>query len=338
MNEPSKNDIPIGTAIAIFGNALESSTKHGCKLLETIWTHLYGPAYTILQRKAEQKARAIDRAEEIESAKHETILTLLKRDEKAYLKLMTEQVEVRASARVHEENVRQHVNLEETIRTAYLIADKSEATPSEKPVDNDWFEAWKDGAKSFSSQDMQSIYAKILASEVQKPGSFSPQTLSTVKIISPADAKAFTTFGSNVWEFGPSRIPIPLKLDMKEPEPLNYLETQALIDLGLINRTLTPPSAQEQVLLIGYFGDWYFCSKTKKPNTSLSNYTLTRTGMELFPISGAMPIDSVKTRTLERFQKEGDVFEPVKVQIEGGVIVGIKQMHSPSMFTVNAGR
>ena len=59
--------------------------------------------------------------------------------------------------------------------------------------DIDWFMRFYDGCGNISNEELQAIWAKILAGEVRKPGSYSYRTLETLKNISSIEAKLFAS-------------------------------------------------------------------------------------------------------------------------------------------------
>ena len=59
------------------------------------------------------------------------------------------------------------------------------------PVDDDWMNRLLKNAKEVKSETMQFIWGKILAGEVNKPGSFSLRTLELIRNLSQEEAKTF---------------------------------------------------------------------------------------------------------------------------------------------------
>ena len=62
---------------------------------------------------------------------------------------------------------------------------------SETPVDEDWSTRFRNIAKDVSSEEMQFIWGKVLASEVENPGSFSLRTLETIRNLSRKKLRRF---------------------------------------------------------------------------------------------------------------------------------------------------
>jgi hypothetical protein len=62
---------------------------------------------------------------------------------------------------------------------------------SAEPVDEDWVARFFEGAKDVSSEEMQKLWAKILAGEVVRPGSFSLRCIEAVRNVSREEARLF---------------------------------------------------------------------------------------------------------------------------------------------------
>ena len=58
-------------------------------------------------------------------------------------------------------------------------------------VDDDWLEEFQDHAEKASDKDAQIIWGKLLAGEMNSPGSYSKQLMSTLSIMSRSDAEMF---------------------------------------------------------------------------------------------------------------------------------------------------
>lgn len=96
----------------------------------------------------------------------------------------------RAEQRLLNDAVREQENLEKIFDVA---ADdiKQITDGSDKTVDDDWLVRFKNISKDISSEEMQYIWGKILANEVEKPGSFSMRTLETIRNLSKTEAAVF---------------------------------------------------------------------------------------------------------------------------------------------------
>ena len=72
---------------------------------------------------------------------------------------------------------------------------------SQEPLDWDWAVKFFEMCKDVGNEDMQSVWAKILAGETAQPGSFSLRTLALVKTIRKVEAELFTKLCSFVLQF-----------------------------------------------------------------------------------------------------------------------------------------
>jgi hypothetical protein len=88
-------------------------------------------------------------------------------------------------------------NLVSIVRKA---AEEAGETPdeqvSDQPVDPDWFARWRSGAEDVSSEQMQQLWARILAGEVREPGKFSLRVLDFLRSLSASEASDIAKLGS----------------------------------------------------------------------------------------------------------------------------------------------
>lgn len=92
--------------------------------------------------------------------------------------------------------IRRQENIDETVREA---ADFLPASVSETKPDPDWTTAFFNIAQDISSEDMRTLWAKILAGEVTKPGTYSRRTLEILKNLSSSEAKNFQRLHSFIF-------------------------------------------------------------------------------------------------------------------------------------------
>jgi len=95
----------------------------------------------------------------------------------------------RAASRIGYLEIRRQQIIESIISKA---KNQLPETVSKRPVDEDWIFQFFEIAKDVSNQDMQELWARILAGEVGEPGSFSPRTLHLVRLLKPDDANLFS--------------------------------------------------------------------------------------------------------------------------------------------------
>ena len=102
----------------------------------------------------------------------------------------------------------------------------------------DWAIRVREAAENTSEPYMQSLWAKILGGEAERPGSFSKQTISIVKNMSQKDAQMFIDFCQFVW-FNDKERNMPLVYNFFDeiyPDTRRFFEVlQQMVHLRLVS-------------------------------------------------------------------------------------------------------
>jgi uncharacterized repeat protein (TIGR03899 family) len=216
----------------------------------------------------------------------------------------------RAAHRLAIQEVRRQEYIESIINQAVK---NLPATVSSDPVDPDWISRFFDECKDVSNEDLQKIWARILANEVTSPGSCSRKTLSTLKDLSAKDADLFNRIGNLLWLsngdiFLPHRIDISFNEEFKKYR-LDYDALLHLNSLGLIHCSPELVYEINYKDSISYFGNKSICFIT--PVNRLINiyiFPLTNSGKELF-LSINKEIDLVYyTESIMMFSKYYNIY------------------------------
>lgn len=170
-------------------------------------------------------------------------------------------------------------------------------------------------SKTCSDEQMQSLWAQILADEITKPGSFSPQTLAIVKTLSKADAHLFTRLCSFVWK-------TPVNPMVIHAEGMSVTDLTILDSLGLIKvmgmMEDISITRRDSAFILTYFDRGFLYQATNpKLAIPLGKISLTRAGAELVPIAGAQPDYAYMQRVLDTLRNNGTPFQEAKVTIRG---------------------
>lgn len=135
------------------------------------------------------KPRAIRNEADAEAYKQEVIANVEAKkmliEGEAKLELLS-----RVQNRVVQQEINRQVNLEEIIEKSIPHLDDN---VNDEEVDDDWRMRFFQKAQDVSSDEMQEIWAKILASEVSNPGKISLRTLEVVSNLSKNEAEIFQT-------------------------------------------------------------------------------------------------------------------------------------------------
>ena len=195
----------------------------------------------------------------------------------------------RIANRVFVNEKRRQNNIEHIVKKAIEFC-RTQEYSSHNEVDPDWVSDFFETAKDTSNENMQYIWAKILANEVDQPGSFSRRAIHTVKLISPDEASVFNLFCNCLCEIYPNETRTEHIL-VRIPEDVNLNEgiigfddtsINILVDLGLVYESKLVLYAGEKCTL-KYFDEIHII-KPKQNNQNLDIVRLTNTGMELFKV------------------------------------------------------
>lgn len=119
---------------------------------------------------------------------------------------------------------KRYLNTEAVVQEAAdELSDKE--VPNQEP-DHDWTARFFDGVKDVSSSEMRSIWARLLAGEVESPGRTSLRTLDVLRNMTLAEANmfadfcgfAFNTYGGGCvwWNYESTHIPFGILLRLEE--------------------------------------------------------------------------------------------------------------------------
>lgn len=243
-----------------------------------------------------------------------------------------------------DEKIKQRIQFQEEKRqrnihkVVYLAAEKlgDEEVPNHEP-DHDWTARFFNDVKDVSSEEMQLLWAKVLAGQVERPGNTSLRTLSILKNLDQNTAKLFRKLcsacvslrlksGKDQYRLLDARVP---SLDGDPGQNalskygldfgvLNMLNEHGLIisaynsfHNGYTNCILRLTPTGEILLPVNHFayqGQSWILSPTKDPMNineefKLSGVALTKSGMELSDIVDVEPMEEY-TQDLERFLEE----------------------------------
>lgn len=223
-------------------------------------------------------------------------------------RLEIDEIHRRAAERFVDEETRKQVNMERIVDRA--IQDVLPNAPTED-VEEDWIASFFDKCRSFSDDEMQDLWSRILSDEANSPGSFSRKTVNLVADLDKPSAELFRRVCSFGWQFG--ELLSPLVYDFSEPLytrfrltlfSLGQLESIGLIRIGgasgfqLYNQPKEIVCAYQgrQVLL-----RW----QNDTDNTiEIGKVLMTPSGTELSRIVQPIPIDGFFEFVYDRWASE----------------------------------
>lgn len=208
---------------------------------------------------------------------------------------------------VYEEAKKQE-NIESIASKALPLLEEG-ANPKE--INSDWMFNYIDKAKLINDEQMQELWAKILAGEANAPGKFSKRTISLLADMDKEDAVAFLVLCSFVLYLGRYT---PLIYDLQNQVYLsNGLSFSLLFDLeniGLIKIDLLSSfrlANMKQIFNINYFGKKLYCQLPSSENNIIKTgqVILTEAGLQLTTICNSKPIDGFLEYVKNKWQELG---------------------------------
>ena len=139
----------------------------------------------------------------------------------------------RAAAKLLEDAVRRQVNSEAVAaKTIERLADEPPTIDAERSIDGVWMASFVARAAEADEEAVRELWAKILASEILRPGT-SLRTLERVSLMTPGEAELAMRLFKFVMngEFVPCWV-------LEGPNPVSLDELLLLEEIGLLRRNL----------------------------------------------------------------------------------------------------
>ena len=204
-------------------------------------------------------------------------------------------VQWRAARRFVEEETRKQLNMEKIVEKA--IQDVDPNAPTED-VEEDWIANFFDKCRSFSDDEMQVLWSRILSGEANSPGSFSRKTVNLVADLDKASAELFHSLCSFGWRFGDELVPLIVELSdaIYAQHGINLLSLSHLDSIGLVQingtggfRLRNQPkervvSYQRRSVILRF-------PRENQNDLKIGNVLLTPSGMQLSDVVKPRPVD-----------------------------------------------
>ena len=301
-----------------------------------------GPMLASWRARREANAKRIAAAGEADSLEIQAAA-----DSKALLTIATAQSDARAilvspdshiegeldiaqtvSQRIQFQEEKRQRNIGAVVGQAALELGDKEVANSE--TDHDWTARFFSEVQDVSSEDMQSLWAKVLAGEVERPGSTSIRTLSILRNLDQATAGLFRKLcsacvsirldGSNLWDVRAPLLGSNVEGNALREYGLDFNELNVLNEHGLIisdynswrdyqaSVGLYRPQPKQGMLLIPFSFQgrhWILSPTTERAADQefrLSGVALTRSGRELSRVVDLEPMGDYAEALMEFFE------------------------------------
>lgn len=228
----------------------------------------------------------------------------------------TTDIEQRAISRMINEEAEKQKNIESvTVKALPLLTESA----SPEKIERDWLVAFFDKARIVSNEEMQELWARVLAGEANSPGAFSKRTLQVLAALDKSDADMFSSLCNFTWNIDGQ---VPLVLDSAEKlytdngvnfETLLHLESIGLISFdGLAGFTFV---TDENMCSVSYLEKTM--NLTLKKRTRSSKYELpigqcvfTNAGLELLKMCQPVKKSEFLEYVIREWEEEGIQISP----------------------------
>ena len=200
-------------------------------------------------------------------------------------------IETETAERISQRIVAKEMRRQDNIDTVVEMAANNLAgvEVSDKPVDEDWASRFFDIVQDVSREEMKTLWAKVLAKEIERPSSYSMRTLELLRNISFEEAELFVKLSDLILK--QSDCFVFMNGDDLDRYGLSYTDLAKLKEAGLLHtdemvtRTYTPKQTDvsQSVLL---YGDKVVLL-TIQPNTKkivMPVILLTQAGCEIYEL------------------------------------------------------
>ncbi len=236
------------------------------------------------------------------------------------------------------EEEKKQANIESILlKTGSLLEEESLS----QNVEDDWIANFFEKCKIVSNEEMQQLWARILAGEANKPGAFSKRTVNLLADLDKVDADLFSRLCNFCWKIEGFELPqlkgtnpgerkehwVPVVYDFTskiyENAGLDYKTLSHLASLGLgrFDDSYEAFWWNDEKLpsVVSYFGR-SITLKFEKPNYPvggrrnygfpIGNFIFTRAGFELAPICGGTPVDGFFEFVHDKLAQRGFIGTP----------------------------
>jgi hypothetical protein len=239
-------------------------------------------------------------------------------------------IQQRGLIRMHERESRKQRNIDAVTEKSFEDIDPA-ADPSK--MDNDWIANFFAKCELVSDSEMQSVWARILAGEANRAGSFSKKTLELMSTLERIDADLFTRLCGYNWLLSATKPRNPLILDYDVAlyqdsgvryDSLRHLEAMGLISFNSTGLTLR---GNQSGRAVGYFDEVYtytFDSGAESGDLPAGCALLTKPGAELAQICGAQKVSGFPEFVISFYKRRGVTLTPhpeLRIAADGSVTV-----------------
>lgn len=277
-------------------------------------SRLIGAGVEIPAAWLEQKAQSIRDETEARS----TVMTTLA-EKSAELGLENPQLLNRGLDNLLGRAYREQQNREAVaVKTLEILSDAQEPT-GEGPTD-DWLNVFEGHAAKATSEELRSLFAKVLAGEIRQPGEFSLHTLHMVSVLDASLAEKIEQIAVYVWD-GKFALQEAAKSNMRYDDLLALDDAGFLtMGAGTLSATLAVGTSGTGGIRSAGIGVAGFFEPDKQ--VKIPAYPLSRAGRELFQILDVNPDVDAACRALWKLKPSSVVTGKLTKDASGEFTIG----------------
>jgi hypothetical protein len=219
----------------------------------------------------------------------------------------------RALQRFLVEEAKKQNNIETITRKA-LPGVSEQAAPHE--IEDDWITNFFDKCRLISDDEMQNLWARVLAGEANAPGKYSKRTVNLLADLDKVDAETFArvcSFGVTLGKLTPLVYDIKHRIYMDRGvifTSLSHLESIGLIHFDALAGYAHLGLGQQGT--INYYGTpvWIGFDKSEQNSMNIGHVMLTKAGEQLAFICGSQPVDGFVEYLREKWKGLGYKVDP----------------------------
>ena len=194
-------------------------------------------------------------------------------------------------------------------------------------IEDDWVAHFFDRCRLISDEEMQQLWARVLAGEANSPGQYSKRTINILASLDKADAQLFSALCSFIWVL-PEEGFVPLIYDFKGPiydsAGINPETIMHLVAIGLIS--FEPlvgyvATGMPQDVTVSYYGESVHLVLQQTSGEAIfaiGSVLLTKAGEELAQVCGSEPMQGFKEYVMKKWTESGHTIVP-KDGIDSGL-------------------
>lgn len=210
---------------------------------------------------------------------------------------------------LREETIKQK-NIESITEKTF---EKLDDTAKPEEIEDDWISNFFDKVKFISDNEMQDLWAKLLAGESNEPGKYSKRTVELIASLDKKDAQLFNNLCTFCWFDGHEAYSLIYNMaenEIYKKQNINFSSLLHLQDIGLIQFNST--TGFRRLGFQKYFTIYYHgrainleFKKDTENELTIGNVMLTKSGQELISICKSEINDDFFMFILEEWKKQG---------------------------------